>query len=159
MKLLNLPAYTFKIKHPKKGGSIIFDVFRNKYVALTPEEWVRQHFLMYLTEDLHYPRGLVSVEQTISFNAINRRCDAVVYKKNGQPVVMIECKAYDEGINQKTFDQISRYATSLKVPYLFITNGAIHYALEIYEDGDYKFLNRVPYYDRVIDDDIYPSYF
>ncbi len=159
MKTLNLPAYTFKIKHPKKGGSIIFDIFRAKFVALTPEEWVRQHFLMYLVEDLHYPRGLVSVEQSISFNAINRRCDAVVYKKNGQAVVMVECKSYEAGINQDTFNQISRYATSLKVPYLFITNGAIHYALKVSEDGDYKFLSRIPYYERVIEDEFEPLNF
>ena len=124
--MLNLPAYLFRIKE-KGGKKFIFDAFRRKWVALSPEEWVRQNFIRYLTEEKHYPDALVSVERSLRLNQQNFRADAVVFSKTGEPLVIIECKAPEVKISQHAFDQIVRYNFELKVKYLIVTNGINHY--------------------------------
>jgi hypothetical protein len=144
--LLNLPIYSFRIKE-KDGKKIIFDRFRKKWVALTPEEWVRQNFLSYLTEEKHYPFALVSVEQVLRMNQLNFRSDAVVYSKSGEPLAIVECKAPDVKISQQAFDQIVRYNIELQVRYLIVTNGMNHYCCVI-DKGmhTYNFLTEIPDY-------------
>jgi hypothetical protein len=147
--LLNLPAYSFKLK-VKGGKEHIFDNFRQKWVVLTPEEWVRQHFIRYLIEEKHYPDSLISVEQTIRFNQMNFRSDAVIYSRTGRPLVIIECKAPDIKISQQAFDQIVRYNFDLKVNYLIVTNGMNHYCCKIDENSfTYAFLTEIPDYNEL----------
>jgi hypothetical protein len=147
--LLNLPVYIFRIKE-KEGKKLIFDSFRHKWVSLTPEEWVRQNFIRYLTEEKHYPVSLVSVERSIRMNQLNFRSDAVVFSKAGEPLVIIECKAPEVKISQQAFDQIVRYNYELRVKYLIVTNGMNHYFCVIDQDKlTYSFLTEIPDYNEL----------
>jgi type I site-specific restriction-modification system R (restriction) subunit len=128
--VLNLPVYTFRIKE-KEGRRLIFDALRRKWVALTPEEWVRQNFIRYLIDEKHYPASLISVEHTIRMNQLNLRCDAVIFSKNGEPLVIVECKAPEVKISRQAFDQIVGYNFDLRVNYLMVTNGINHYFCKI----------------------------
>jgi hypothetical protein len=101
----------------------IFDAFRNKYVALTPEEWVRQHVLNYLHQHLAYPRNRIAVEVSLKLNGLSKRADIVVYDAQMQPWMIVECKAADVVMDQKVFDQAARYNLTMRVPFLVITNG------------------------------------
>jgi hypothetical protein len=144
--LLNLPSYSFRIKE-KEGKKLILDQFRRKWVALTPEEWVRQNFIRFLTEVKHYPVSLVSVERSIRMNRLNFRSDAVIFSKTGEPLVIIECKAPEVKISQQAFDQIVRYNYELRVKYLIVTNGMNHYFCVIDPDQlTYSFLTEIPDY-------------
>jgi hypothetical protein len=116
-------------------------------VALTPEEWVRQNFLCYLTEEKHYPFTLVSVERFLRMNHLNFRSDAVIYSKTGEPLVIVEFKAPEVKIAQNVFDQIVRYNIELQVKYLIVTNGMNHYCCVIDREMlTYKFLTEIPDY-------------
>ncbi len=129
MLQLNLPRYEFSVlqSSPPK----IFDVFRKKYVALTPEEWVRQNFLMYLVEEKKYPASLIFLEQILKIYKTHKRCDAVVYDKKGTPQCIIEFKAPDVNISQQVFDQIARYNIALGVNYLIVSNGLKHFCCKM----------------------------
>ncbi|RMG79822.1 MAG: type I restriction enzyme HsdR N-terminal domain-containing protein [Bacteroidetes bacterium] len=127
---LNLPKYNFKLI--RKDGKIkIWDEFRQKFVILTPEEWVRQNFLTFLTKEKHYPKGLVKLEHALKLNGLSKRCDALIYGKNGKPVMIIEFKKPDVKITQEVFNQIGRYNWVMKVPYLIISNGLVHYFVKV----------------------------
>ncbi len=143
MQKLNFPTYTFKYKN-KENKPYIFDVIRKKYFLLTPEEWVRQHIVRFLLEK-GYSKNLVSVEKQLIINGLKRRFDIVVFNKEMNPYILIECKAPDVQLTQKTFDQANRYNWLLKAPYLIMTNGMKHYICEIdFEKNNYKFLNEIP---------------
>jgi hypothetical protein len=101
----------------------VFDVVRSKWVALTPEEWVRQHLLHFLIVDCRYPKGRISVEKKVRLNGMNKRSDIVLYDQEAGPVLLIECKAPDIELSDQTFRQASMYNLTLQVPYLMITNG------------------------------------
>lgn len=142
---LNLPHYEFSVTQspPIK----IFDFIRKKYVALTPEEWVRQNFLKYLVEVKNYPSSLIFLEQTLNVFKIQKRCDAVVYDKKGTPLMIIEFKAPEVAITQKVFDQIARYNISLNVIYLIVSNGLKHFCCSIDPTSkSYHFLEDIPEY-------------
>ncbi len=144
--MLNLifPEYDFKVRH-EGTRSFIFDIIRKQYVTLTPEEWVRQHWLHYLVEERKYPRSLIAVEMSLKVNRLVRRCDIVVHNKSGLPCLIIECKAEDVKISQKVFDQIARYNLSLKVKYLVVSNGRDSYCCSIdFEKQNYTFLPDLP---------------
>ncbi|MDY5968671.1 MAG: type I restriction enzyme HsdR N-terminal domain-containing protein [Bacteroidales bacterium] len=129
---LNLPPCRLTLRDDK-----VLDVLRHRFVALTPEEWVRQHVEHLLTEVMHYPKELVQAEGTISVNGLARRCDIVVHRKAEeglQPVMIVECKAHSVPLSQKVLDQASRYNLSLHVPYLFLTNGMKHLLLRVDEE-------------------------
>ncbi len=144
--MLHMPAYDFRTKE-KGGKKLIFDAFRHKWVALTPEEWVRQNFIRYLIQERHYPASLISVEHAIRRNQLNFRSDAVIFSKNGEPMVIIECKAPEVKISQQAFDQIVRYNFELKVNYLMVTNGISHYCCKIDQKLlTYAFLTEIPDY-------------
>ncbi len=138
------PAGDFRIK--KEGNrTLIFDVVRRKFVALTPEEWVRQHVIHYLIRYLRYPKALVRCESGLKFNKMNRRSDVVVYDRSGQVFLVVECKAATVKINQKTFDQLSVYNQYYHARYLMITNGLRQYIAEVdYPDKSYHFLEQIP---------------
>ncbi len=124
--LLNLPHYSFRIKE-KTGKKLIFDDFRRRWVALTPEEWVRQNFTRYLVEIKHFPASLIAIERSLRINQHDFRTDIVLFSKSGNPLVVVECKAPEVKITQQVFDQIARYNLELRVSFLIVTNGLTHY--------------------------------
>ena len=146
MYSLNLPSYDAKIR---KNGSLmeIYDPLRRKYVALTPEEWVRQHFVNWLISDKEYPTSLMANEAGIKLNSLTRRCDTVVYDQHLDPLMIIEYKESNISITQDVFDQVVRYNTVLKVPYIVVSNGVNHYCCKMnYEKQSYDFLTDIPIY-------------
>lgn len=144
---LNLPSYSYKITI-REGKRFIFDTLRKKYVALTPEEWVRQHFTHFLLEQKGYPAGLLANEVQINLNGTRKRCDTVLYRKDLTARMIVEYKAPHIEISQAVFDQITRYNMVLKVDYLIVTNGIKHYCCRIdYSTSRYSFLPEVPAYD------------
>ena len=106
-----------------EGRREIFDIVRNRYVALTPEEWVRQHAIHHLHYELGYPLELLQVEGAITLNGMTRRCDIVVYDASVKPYIIVECKNETVALSQKVLDQACRYNLVLQVPYLWLTNG------------------------------------
>lgn len=147
MQQLNFPACEFKFKSSDKVKQI-FDIVRRKFVKLTPEEWVRQHFIHYLINEKKYPKSLIAVEMTIKVNRLGKRCDIVGFDKSGKPLLIVECKAPEIKISQKTFDQVARYNIELKVKYLAVSNGLSHYFCEIdFEKKNYRFLSSLDFFD------------
>jgi len=146
---LNLPSYPAKIRL-QNGKNVIFDPLRRKFVALTPEEWVRQHFVHLLTDYKGYPKGLLANEIQVNLNGTKKRCDTVLFNKDLSAQMIIEYKAPDVEITQATFDQITRYNMVLKVKYLIVSNGINHYCCRInYSTMSYTFLPDVPAYSEL----------
>lgn len=119
----------------KEGKQQIYDPIRRRYVALTPEEHVRQHTLKMLVEQTLVPAGLIAVEYSIKVNKLDKRCDIVVFDKGGNPLIIVECKAAHVKINEKTLDQAVRYYSALKPEYLILTNGVSLYCFRITANG------------------------
>lgn len=146
MQKLNLPAYQFSIK-TLNLKQYIFDSIRKRYVLLTPEEWVRQNFIRYLTTEKKYPSSLMAVERQIEINGKLFRFDLLIYNKKGDPLLIAEFKAPEVTVNQKVFDQVVRYNMALKVKLVIISNGMQHYVCQVdYITNSYKFLQEVPFY-------------
>ncbi|SRR6056297_66263 len=147
MKELNLPTYSFKIKS-KEQKKYIFDSIRGKFILLTPEEWVRQNFIQYLSEEKGYPQSLMSVEHYLKVKQISFRADIAVFNRKGDPVLIVECKAPEVPVRQAHFDQISRYNNHFRVNYLIVTNGINHYCNYYdFAERSATFLNHIPAYD------------
>ena len=144
---LNLPEFEYKVKKREDGSWAIWDRLRERWVALTPEEWVRQHFVEWLITEKEFPAALMGNEMSLTQNGISRRCDTVVGNRSGQPLVIVEYKAPSINITQKVFDQIVRYNMVLHARYLMVSNGLEHYCCQIdYEAGSYRFLEDIPHY-------------
>lgn len=105
------------------GRGQVLDPVRRRWVALTPEEEVRQQTIAMLHEGYGYPLELMQVEGAISVNGMTRRCDIVVFGTDGRPLLIVECKRADVPIDQRVCDQACRYNTALQVPLLLLTNG------------------------------------
>ena len=149
MQKLNLPDYSYLINFDEQKR-LIFDKLRKKYVMLTPEEWVRQNFIEYLINARNFPKGLMAVEMNLVLNNMSKRCDIVVYNRNGKAVFIVECKAPGVEISQKVFDQISIYNISLRVEYLIVTNGMTHYCCMFDKQQlTYTFLPEIPDYNEI----------
>ena len=143
---LNLPSYPAKILK-RNGKNVIFDPLRQKYVALTPEEWVRQHFVHLLTDFKGFPKGLLANEIQLDLNGTKKRCDTVLFNKDLSARMIVEYKAPNIEITQAVFDQITRYNMVLKVEYLIVSNGMRHYCCKIdYNTMQYTFLPDIPAY-------------
>lgn len=143
---INLPPYEIKLRE-QNGRRQIFDFLRRRYVSLTPEEWVRQHFVHFLIEQKGYPKGLLAneVEQKIGDKKL--RCDTLLYNKELRPRMIIEYKAPEIAITQRVFNQITVYNFLLHVDYLIVSNGRQHYCCRTdYEKGEYTFLQDIPHY-------------
>ncbi len=143
---INLPPYEIKLRE-QNGRRQIFDILRRRYVALTPEEWVRQHFVHFLIEHKGYPKGLLAneVEQKIGDKKL--RCDTLLYNKDLQPKMIIEYKAPEIAITQRVFNQVTTYNFLLHADYLIVSNGRQHYCCHMdYEKGEYTFLQDIPHY-------------
>jgi hypothetical protein len=143
---LALPDHGVKTKQDA-AGTLLFDPRRRKWVSATPEEWVRQHFINHLVHDLGYPAGLIAVEHGLKLNGRDQRTDALVFDAHGKPLLLLECKAPQVRITQRTFEQAGRYNTVFKVPYLMVTNGLRHYCCRIdMSRGTVDFLAQLPPY-------------
>lgn len=146
MVKLNLPEYQFNIKRTKNGAQI-FDRLRGRFVALTPEEWVRQNFVNFLIEEKQYPMALMGNEISLELNGVKRRCDTLVAATDGTPLAVVEYKAPTITITQATFDQIARYNMVLRAKCLMVSNGmSIYCCLFNGESGTYSFLREIPPY-------------
>lgn len=129
---------------------MILDQIRRKYVRLTPEEWVRQNFIQYLITEGKYPPGLMGVEVMFKLNRLKRRVDILIHNRQGQPIMIVECKEPDVKIDDKVFDQIVTYNLAMKVPYIVVTNGIDHYACKVDgENNKYEFLMAIPLYEDI----------
>ena len=144
MQTLNLPEYEFRISHAD-GKPRIFDRFRKKWVALTPEEWVRQHFAVYLVNEKGYPASRMAVEASLKVVRRTKRTDLVVYGRDLSPLLIVECKAPHVAITSEVFDQIVRYNITLQAGYLVVTNGLVHHCCRLdYQNNSYTFLPVIP---------------
>ena len=147
---LNFPVYELRTKVEGKR-ILIFDSIRKKYITLTPEEWVRQHLINYLVIEKGYPASLISVEMPLKYAHLNKRSDILVNDCNGQPLMLIECKAPEIAISQKVFEQIAIYNLTIKAPYLMVTNGLQHYCMAAAtEDTPVRFLDVIPEYKELV---------
>lgn len=148
MQTLNLPTYKFRIKS-NENKLFIFDILRKKYVVLTPEEWVRQHFVHFLIEEKNYPISLIAIEKKLTINGLTKRTDILVFNTNGEPHIIVECKAPSIKINQATFDQIARYNLKLQSHFLIVTNGLEHFYCSMdFKNECYNFLTEIPDYNN-----------
>ncbi len=149
MQALNLPTYQFSITE-SGGRKKIFDRIRKKRVALTPEEWVRQNFIMFLVENKGYPASLMAVEAKVNINGLSQRADIVIYNKQAKPTLIVECKAPSVKITQDVFAQAMRYNIKLQTRLICVTNGMQHYFAILDEDGrGYSFLEEIPDYELI----------
>ena len=146
MQKLNLPTYNFKLKS-SENKTLIFDKLRKKYMVLTPEEWVRQHYVYFLIEEKKYPVSLIALEKQLTINNRKKRTDILVFNKEGNHEIIVECKAPSIKITQDTFDQIARYNLKLKANYLIVTNGLEHFYCKMdFKNETYIFLKDIPDY-------------
>lgn len=146
MQPLNLPEYNFRIRQNERDQEI-FDMIRHKFVALTPEEWVRQNFIRYLVEEKKIPAVMLAVEKSLTLNKLTKRTDILVFGDSGKPLMIVECKSPTTAISQKVFEQIGRYNLALKVSYLAVTNGLQHYCARIdLNKNTFAFLKEIPEY-------------
>ena len=147
---INLPPYEIKLRE-QNGRRQIFDFLRRRYVALTPEEWVRQHFVHYLIEQKGYPKGLLANEVELQIGEKKLRCDTLLYNRALQPKMIIEYKAPDIAITQRVFNQITVYNFLLHVDYLIVSNGRQHYCCRMdYEKNSWEFLQEIPNYEVIV---------
>jgi len=149
MSDLNLPAYPFKvIKEDKKTK--IFDEIRREFFVLTPEEWVRQHFVRFLIDHKGYPKGLIALEKGLTLHGMQKRMDILVYDRFGKPLLIVECKAPNISVDQAVFEQVGRYNISMKLPYLIVSNGMVHYCAKIdHQQSKIEFLKAIPNYENL----------
>lgn len=148
---INFSKYHFNLK-VENNLQTIFDIVRKKNVALTPEEWVRQHIIHYLIYDYKFPKSLISVEKQLILNGLQKRTDIVLFDHHANPQLIIECKAPEIKLSQDVFDQIARYNLILKVPYLWVTNGTDHFICKIDHAGSlWEFMEALPKVPELID--------
>ena len=146
---LNLPPYQLRVRETN-GRKQILDILRRKYVALTPEEWVRQHFIHYLIDHKGYPAPLLANEVPLQVGEKKVRADSVLYDNQLRPRMIIEYKAPTKPLTQKVFEQISVYNLLLHVDYLIISNGIDTYICKMdYDSQTYTFLEAIPDYQDI----------
>jgi len=147
MQSLNFPPYPIQIKKDA-GKELVFDPIRKMWVALQPEEWVRQHVLVFLLEDRGVPAGLIAVEKGFTYQGKPYRADIIVHDREGKPAMMIECKAPEVSISQAAFDQAATYNQVIRARYLYVTNGLLHFCSKIdWSRQTYEFISSVPGFD------------
>ena len=144
MDNLNLPAYNHKLK--KINDKLcIWDIIRKKYIVLTPEEWVRQHFVHHLINDHNYPKGLIKLESSLNYNQLLKRTDIQVFDRAGSLFMIVECKAPYIELSSAVFAQAAQYNLVLKAPYLTIANGMIFHCCKTdWENFHVDFLEDLP---------------
>ena len=149
MQSLNLPPYNARLSK-KNGKMYIYDPLRRKDVVLTPEEWVRQHFVNFLITEKSYPAERIANEVSVNVNSTSKRCDTVVYDNYLKPLVIVEYKAPEITVTGDVFEQISRYNSALRVPYLIVSNGLTHYCCNMdYNAMNCNFIENIPLYQDI----------
>lgn len=143
---INYPEPDFRIREENKV-SLIFDELRKTWLVLTPEEWVRQNFVRYLTKIKHYPSTLIAIEKQLKLGELVKRFDLLIHDSNHQPWMMVECKAMEVKLDQKVLEQILRYNISVPVKYLIITNG-VHCIGIKREGGAPEWLEELPDFEK-----------
>ncbi len=138
---LNLPQANLRID---KG--YVWDVLRRKSLKLTPEEWVRQHFIHFLIEHKNYPSGLMTSEYKVVYAGKAVRADIVVFNTNHETQVIIECKAPKIKLTEDTFFQVAKYARVLSPKLIVLTNGLKHICARLEANGNLKYLQEIPDY-------------
>jgi hypothetical protein len=139
--------FKIRLQNEKKQ---VYDPLRRRYVALTPEEEVRQNTLYQLINSLKVPQSLIAVEYSLKMNGLQKRCDIVIFSNEGKPVMIVECKAESVSIDQSVLEQAARYNFKLKVNYLWLTNGKSQYCCQINsENGQLDYLDFVPDYNVI----------
>ncbi|GAB2489104.1 type I restriction enzyme HsdR N-terminal domain-containing protein [Algoriphagus taiwanensis] len=142
--ILNLPPFQTKIKE-ENGKLMILDSLRKKYLVLTPEEWVRQHWINYLIEGMAYPKGLLSLERGLKYNQLSKRTDLVVFDREGETFLLVECKAPSVKINQNTLIQALTYNKPLNCPHIILSNGFQHICMSFDESkGEFVQKSTIP---------------
>lgn len=150
MHALNFPRFQFRMKE-ENGRNLIFDPVRKKYVALTPEEWVRQHLIAYLLMIKNVPLSLMGVEKQLLVNRMPKRFDVTVFSRQGRPLVLAECKAPTVELTEKVFDQIARYNLELQADYCIVTNGIATICCRMdYRNNAYVFIKEIPGFEEMI---------
>lgn len=146
MYSLNLPKYEYKLKEIE-GNTCIFDLVRKKYLVLTPEEWVRQHFVNLLINHLNYPKGRVSIEKGMNYQKnVKKRTDILIYDENGQVEVLVELKAPFVKLDKKVLSQLAAYNKVCCAKLLIISNGLETFCFQITKDNTIQFLDEIPLY-------------
>lgn len=145
---LKYPTFNVKIKHEGKKA-LVFDEVRKKWIVLTPEEWVRQHFINYIITAKEFPTSLLSIEKEIELNGTKRRYDAVVFNTAMQPVLLVECKSPDVAITEQTAEQALRYNLVMGVRYLVLTNGLQEIVIDTF-GNKLKYLPEIPMYKELV---------
>ena len=143
---LNLPVHEQRIK-TEDGRRFVFCQVRKKYLVLTPEEWVRQNLVSYLNQDLSYPLSLMKIEREVKGGNRLKRADLIICNSNGEPQMLIECKAPTDKLSKKTFFQVGRYNRELNAPLLMISNGLQHFCCKLIEN-EFQFLEAIPLYKK-----------
>ena len=144
MYTLNLPAANVSLKKDK-GKVWIFDIIRKKYIIVTPEEWVRQHFLHHLIHGLKYPKSLFKIESSLKYNSLQKRSDILVHDRDGKPWMLIECKSPEIKLTQKAFNQVAVYNMTIGAKYLVVTNGMVVFCCLAPREGEEAvYLNNLP---------------
>ena len=148
---LNLPAFDVRLRiSPKTQLEEIWDTQRKRWVRLTPEEWVRQHFVHFLISEQGFPSGCIGNEMSIKVGQLEKRCDSVIFGKDGKPLIIVEYKAPTVAITQKVFNQISRYNITLQVDWLIVSNGLQHYCCHLNrEQNRFEFLPQLPRFEEI----------
>lgn len=150
MQRLNLPDHGVKTMRDD-AGERVWDPVRKKWLVLQPEEWVRQHVIAYLVNDLQCPLSLIGVEQGITLNGLSKRADVVVHDRAAKPLLLVECKAPEVKMDQRVLDQAARYNLVFRVPYLLVTNGLVHYCCRIdHAKAAVDFLPELPAYTAML---------
>ena len=140
---LNLPE--FKVATRKEDGKVwIFDMIRKKYIVLTPEEWVRQHFIHYLINHLKYPKSLFRIEGSLTYNKLQKRSDIVIHDREGKAWMLVECKAPNIKLTQKAFNQVAVYNMTIGARYVAVTNGMVQYCFKPSGNGETTHLTSFP---------------
>lgn len=149
---LNLPTFDYRLRQsPKNQQEEIWDSQRKRWVKLTPEEWVRQHFVHFLISEQGFPAGCIGNELSIKVGQLEKRCDSVVFGSDGLPLMIIEYKAPTVPITQKVFNQISRYNITLQVDWLIVSNGLQHYCCHLLREKNlFEFLPQLPRFENLI---------
>lgn len=149
MEELSLPPIDARISKDD-GVTKIFDTIRKKYVVLTPEEWVRQHFLHFLIKEYGYPPALTTVEQGLKYHSLQKRTDIVVYNRQARPLLLVECKAPSVRLSQAVMEQAMMYNRSLQAAHIVVTNGKEHGCMFINrEEAKVDFLANIPRYEEI----------
>lgn len=146
---ITFPPPDFRII-AQEGQDMIFDPYRKKYVVLTPEEWVRQNFLNYLVKSREYPSALMSIEKEMHLGELRKRCDIVVYSREAEPWMIVECKEMGVPLGMAVLEQIVRYHMALPAPFLVITNGTNTWCCRLNAvNADWEFVHELPDYPAV----------